>query len=199
MSSRPDPAVVEVWVTMAEHYLDTETRHEIPLTAMACVRAGLTVEQARHVWRNEVSPAVSFNAWDPAGEWAGWPREWLIEQIEQVRLRWSERAGPARWILDLIHIDLLQGVRVSIERCMEALREVPSPVEREHVARDMVVLARHYFDFDGPDLATLASARRQRICSLYPEPFARVMSPALASGEESAADRRVRAALVRAV
>jgi hypothetical protein len=46
-----DPKRIEVWVAMADHFLDTETRHDIPLTAMRCIDAGMTFSEARRVWR----------------------------------------------------------------------------------------------------------------------------------------------------
>lgn len=52
-----DPQRVDVWVAMADHFLDTETRHELPRTALACLEAGLSAAEARDVWYYEVSRA----------------------------------------------------------------------------------------------------------------------------------------------
>lgn len=190
-----DPRRIAVWRAMADHFLDTETRHEIPMTAFYCVQAGLTREQASEVWRYEVSPAVAFNLRDVAGEWAGWDAEWLVERIERLRSRWHHRPGTLRALRYRLRTSCLHGVWVSIERCMESLSALDCPVERRRRAEDLAFLARHYFDF-GPDaLAARPSADRQRIRSLYPEPFQRTLGPALVPGEEAAADARARSAL----
>ena len=52
-----------IWLDLAEHFLDTETRHLIPASAGLCVRAGLSIEAAGNIWRYEVTPAV----WPPLG------------------------------------------------------------------------------------------------------------------------------------
>ena len=62
---------VDVWEAMADHFLDTETRQDLARTAWRCVQAGLTVEQAARIWRDEICPAVGWNLWQVAGEWAG--------------------------------------------------------------------------------------------------------------------------------
>src|SRR5262245_32653384 len=140
------PPHVEVWVAMAEHFLDTETRHDIPLTAMRCLEAGLSPDQAREVWCFEVSPAVAFNAWDVAGEWAAWDRQWLVQRIGELRKIWSNQPGPIQWCLYRARVHFLHGVWVAIERCMEAIAEV-SAERREPMSKDLSFLARHYFDF----------------------------------------------------
>lgn len=190
-----DPRRIEVWVAMAEHFLDTETRHDIPLTALTCVRAGLSADEARDVWRHEVAPVVGFNAWDVAGEWAGWPRDWLVESIERQRTRLASRSRAGRWLRELVDLDVMRGVRVSVECCIDAMLAVPSDLDRERLFADLTVLARHYFDFGPTDFATLTNADRQRIRALYPEPFQRLLAPALVCGEAGPANRRVCAAL----
>ena len=86
-----DEARVAVWIALAEHFLDTETRHQLPNAALACVRAGYGVEEVRAIWGCEVAPAVGFNLYLVAGEWACWDPEWLVERIERIRARRSSR------------------------------------------------------------------------------------------------------------
>ena len=189
------PRRVAVWVAMAEHFLDTETRQDIALTALCCVEAGLTPNQASDVWRYEVSPAVSFNLWDVAGEWAGWDRDWLVQRIERLRTNWHNRAGTCGALRYRLRVHCMHGVWMAIGRCMEALVSVPTGDGRRQLARDLTFLARHYFDFGPGDLAALDSGEQQRIRALYPEPFQRIMAPALVPGEAKAADGRARSAL----
>lgn len=190
-----DPRRVAVWVAMADHFLDTETRQEIALTALCCVEAGLTPDQASDVWRYEVSPAVSFNLWDVAGEWAGWDRDWLVQRIERLRTRWYHRSGTCRALRYRLGVHCMHGVWIAIGRCMEVLVTVPASAERQQLARDLTFVARHYFDFVPGDLAALDSSDSGRIRALYPEPFQHVMAPALVAGEAKTADGRLRSAL----
>jgi GNAT superfamily N-acetyltransferase len=119
---------VDVWMAMAEHFLDTETRHELPHTAFCCLRAGYTLEEARAIWTLEVWPALGFNLRYVAGEWAGWDRDWLIERIGKPRTpgllsRLLSRVGGAS-----------SGDWVASERCMLALLETPPEQRGQRLA-----------------------------------------------------------------
>src|SRR5690606_20962485 len=132
-----DRRLVEVWLAMAEHFLDTETRQLIPLTALRCAEAELSPERARHVWQHEVSPALGHNLLDVAGEWAGWPEDWLVERIEGIRARNGSLLGAA---VGLVRPLLLRGVWDAIERCLAFLLDAP-PSEREPLARALLFLS----------------------------------------------------------
>ncbi len=80
----------DVWEAFADQFLDTETRTWIPRAALTAVEAGFSRAEAYDVWRFEVTPAVSANLLDLAGEWAGWPRDWLVKQI------WRSLMRPSR-------------------------------------------------------------------------------------------------------
>lgn len=193
-----DPRRIEVWEAMADHFLDTETRHDIPLTALLCVEVGLSTAEARHVWQHEVSPVVGFNLWLVAGEWAAWDPEWLVERIEKHRRSSEKRARFLKWLSKRVRMDPAWGTRTAIERCIDVLARVPSAADRECSCRRLSFLARHYFDFCPVDPATLDCAEIETIRSLYPDPFVYIMEPALVSGEARPADQRVRAALGKA-
>lgn len=108
---------VAVWMAMAEHFLDTETRESIPRTAEVCVQAGLSVAQAREIWQHEVSPALYANLWSVAGEWAGWDEPWLVQRIRASRRRLR---GPLGYLVYRAQVQGLHDVWLEIERCMEA-------------------------------------------------------------------------------
>jgi hypothetical protein len=190
-----DPRRVLVWVAMADHFLDTETRHDIPTTALRCVEAGLPKDEARMVWRHEVSPAVGCNVWNAAGEWAGWDQAWLVARIERRRLRWDHSLAWCRWLRDRVGLDPMRPVWVSIGRCMDALLAVHAVEERQQLCRDLGFLARHYFDFCPRDPHTLDDPELQRLRNLYPEPFQHIIGPATRSVERRVGNERVRAAL----
>jgi len=188
-----DPRRIEIWVSMAEHFLDSETRPDIPLTALACVRGGMSKAEAADVWRYEVSPAVGLNLWSVAGEWGMWDREWLVNRIQLLRP--YNRPGTFRWLRYRIRVHLAHGDWLATGRCIDALSAIPSPEDREQFAHDLRFLARLYFDVGSGDVATLDGAARDRIRALYPAPFQSLLAPSLLRGEAGPADQRVRKAL----
>ncbi|HEY3256524.1 MAG TPA: hypothetical protein VGJ91_21340, partial [Polyangiaceae bacterium] len=192
--SPTDPLTIAVWLKMADHFLDSETHHDLPLTALCCVQAGLSTAEARAVWQHEVSPAVGFNLFSVAGEWAYWDRAWLVARIQRVRVSWWNRPGPWRKLRSPMP-PLMGGDWLAIERCMEVLQAVPDAAEREQMARDLARLARHLFDFCPKDLASLEDAEQMRLCQLYPAPFSLLLEPALLRSERAEARRRVQCAL----
>ena len=188
-----DPLTIAVWVAMADHFSDSETRHDLPLTALSCVEAGLSPAQAREVWQHEVSPAVGFNPFRVAGEWASWDRDWLVARIERVRVAFWHR--PGRWRRVRLPMPLMGGQWLAIERSIELLQAVPTAAERQRSARDFARLARHLFDFCPENLATLPDEERQRLAQLYPAPFDFLMASALQRSERADAERRIQRAL----
>ena len=188
-----EPALIAVWVSMADHFLDTESRQDLPLTALCCVQAGLSPAQAREIWQHEVSPAVGFNLFSVVGEWAGWDRDWLIERIARARSSGWRRAGAwgrLRWPMPMTG-----GQWQAIERCIEFLQALPSEDARCRAAADLARLARHLFDFCAKDLNTLEAEERQRLRQLYPDPFNALLTSALTRAERREAAARVQRAL----
>lgn len=160
MDMENDEDRVAVWMALAEHFLDTETRPDIPHAALTCVSAGYDAEKMREIWACEVSPAVGFNLYLVAGEWGCWDEEWLVERIERIRARRSSR------LLRRLRYRCggwpLNGVRVAIERCMAALLDTSSE-DREQRARDLTWLAQHYFDFCAGDPAERTRQEIERL------------------------------------
>ena len=133
--------LVAVWKSMADHFLDTENREGIPQTALLCVGAGLTVEEAHEVWLREVSPVVGANLLSVAGEWAGWDEEWLVTKVRAraLRRRAQRRGKPLSKLLSRFRVDLNRGVWRSIERCLRLLEATP-PEQRDLLVQDLSLL-----------------------------------------------------------
>jgi hypothetical protein len=151
---------VEVWIALAQHFLDSETRQDIPACAWRCLQSGLTVEQARNVWRYEVTPAVFPNIWSMAGEWGCWNRQWLVARIKAARTK----PGLLSYLLYRCQVHLVHRVWLAIERCMNVLLAAP-PEGRETMAHDLSLLAGHYFD-DWPRELAADAATLQRLATL---------------------------------
>ena len=188
-----DPRRVEVWCAMADQYLDTETRHEIPRTALVCLAAGLDTAQAYDVWRFEVTPAVVFNVMQVAGEWGYWDQAWLVARIRRKRRSVFNRKPGLRELVYRLRGAALDQVWRAIARAMSTLAAAP-PADRPQLVEALGFLTRHAFDFASPDPAALTSTLRAQARSLYPEPWRTIMAPVL-YGEEARADERVRALL----
>jgi hypothetical protein len=189
--------LVAVWKSMAEHFLDTENREGIPQTALLCVHAGLTIEEAHAVWLREVSPVVGANLLSVAGEWAGWDEEWLVTEVRAraLRRRAQRRGKPLSKLLSRFRLDLNRGVWRSIERCMRLLEAAP-PEGRDPLAQDLSLLAYHYFYFDSgvPSTIKADDARIERLRSLCATVFD-ALEPATLGDERAAARERVTRAL----
>ncbi|WP_424950550.1 DUF7079 family protein [Deinococcus sp.] len=101
----------EVWDTLSDLYLDTDTRPDLPRMARVLAESGLSEAELNTIWRQEVTPALVHNLSVPTGEWAYFPLEWLERRIvrrqrylqqPQVQrllrwpslLRWLGRAWP---------------------------------------------------------------------------------------------------------
>lgn len=194
--SKLEPSRVVVWEAMAEHFLDTETRPQIPRTALCCVAHGLTIPAARDVWRFEVTPALWHNLWNPAGVWDGWSPRWLVERITAKRRSWLRRL---RW-LDAVCYRVSASDQDSywraMERVMQLLQDQPA-TEHGAIVSQLEWLAGHYFDVSssspcqrivatGPVAALFDGGGRRILESL--------VVPAFGESRE-AGEQRVRSAL----
>ena len=70
-----------VWRVFSEFFLDTSlTATDIDRIARVAVESGFSFAQLRDIYLCEVAPAVGFNLWSIAGEWAGFDEAWLYER-----------------------------------------------------------------------------------------------------------------------
>lgn len=179
-----------VWLTMANQFLDSEERPEIPKVALTLLEAGLTVDEARRVWMYEVSPALALNLWSVAGEWGAWDPEFVRARVRAVRGDPSRHHG-LRWLGYWVAMFPFHGIWRTIEDCMGVLEQTPT-CERAGRAHDLGVLAAHFFDFLP---RPIPEEERERLRSTYELWFHRAMGRAIFSGEAHAGQARVRAAV----
>lgn len=80
-----DPTMIaerrEVWIALSDLFLDTDVRLNFAYIARVLAASRYTLEELEAICRDEVAPAVESNLLDIAGDWAGFPEEWLIGQI----------------------------------------------------------------------------------------------------------------------
>lgn len=133
------------WLELAEHFVDTETRHWLPRTALACVEAGFDVEEMRAALLGRIAPELGSNLLSVAGEWAGWAEAPLLAAL---RLRdgpvspWSRAASRC--------LPGVEGTSRALARFMRLIEPRP-PAEREALVVSLSYLGRVYFDFDVED------------------------------------------------
>jgi hypothetical protein len=182
---------VAVWEALAEHFLDTENRSQLPRHALICLESGLTRSRARDVWCYEVTPAVWLNLWIIAGEWGSWRTEWLIPRVEAKRGRWPNRPGLFARLVYRLRVGWAHQYWVALERCME-LFEGTEPAERSLLADDLTWLAEHFFC---PRWGAENARDPQVLRKLYATAFLPIFSELVipnAGGQESSAACRAR-------
>jgi predicted metal-dependent HD superfamily phosphohydrolase len=149
-----DSERIAIWESMADHFLDSDMRGEVPRTALTCLRAGLSAEEARDIWRHEVTPALCFNLYLVAGEWGAWDRDWLLQRIAKKRRRGRGWLARLRYRGE---VGFNHAVWLQIEGCMRLLSPMSEP---ERVAMTDVLSKLAAID-NAPTLpATVVSAVR---------------------------------------
>lgn len=182
----PPNALAAVWVSMAEHFLDSETRYHIPRTALVCLNAGLSCEQARQVWRKDVAPALGWNVLAVAGEWGAWERDWVLSVIEKTRREhWIRRITIHRALSWNVH-----SCWTAIEKSLLHLEHL-DPALRESHAWALSALAGLYFDFGLRPEECIAPQQIAQMLVLYPEPFVSIMQTMILKGERESGHARV--------
>ncbi len=53
--------------------------------ANVILESGYTMKETKEILMNDLFPALLFNLHDIAGEWAGFPEEWLLERIDKTQ------------------------------------------------------------------------------------------------------------------
>jgi len=71
----------DVWSALSDLFLDTETRRFLPRTAWVCVQSRLDWQAVYQALCDQVAPIVAPNLMDVAGDWAGFPDDWLFSSI----------------------------------------------------------------------------------------------------------------------
>lgn len=168
---------------MAEHFLDTETRQDLPFTALSCLGAGMDAATAEHHWLRGVAPTVGPNLLQVAGEWSGWDEQWLFERVD--RQLGGSGSYWWRWFAPKSR-DYLRGVVAF----MALLQRVPDEAQQAE-ARLLGQLGRHYFDFGADPIPPDALQRAREL----QQSFLQAVGPCTLSEERSCCEARLQKAL----
>ncbi|WP_256659993.1 hypothetical protein [Pseudomonas sp. LS-2] len=93
---------LKIWQALSEFFLDTEVEQAaFNHVAKTIEESGYTLTEVHSILWFEVFPVLQGNLKSVAGEWAGWPDEWLLKYIS---VRELAPAKPARgWVGDEIN------------------------------------------------------------------------------------------------
>ena len=130
---------------MADQFLDTENRHDLPRLAEDCVRAGLSPDEVAQIWKFEVTPAVWRNLHSLLGEWAAWDADEILRRIERRRGDFLSRPGRFQ---EWVYRSRVGGLHRHLECVLKLMRCLAkmSETDRSDWTRKMTILARVYFD-----------------------------------------------------
>lgn len=73
-----------IWDALQIFWLDTDANLDLRRVAEICERSKYSLSELEAIYWNEVRPAVRFNIFSLAGEWAGFDPEWLSKRILNV-------------------------------------------------------------------------------------------------------------------
>jgi len=73
----------DVWIAQSDLFLDTDVRLSFAYIARVTAGSPYSLAELEAICRDEVAPIVESNLSDIAGEWAGFPEDWLIRSIVQ--------------------------------------------------------------------------------------------------------------------
>lgn len=73
---------LKVWQALSQFFLDTEVEQStFDQVAIMIEESGYTLTEVHSILWLEVFPALSGNLKSMAGEWSGWPDDWLLKHI----------------------------------------------------------------------------------------------------------------------
>ncbi len=70
-----------LWLAFSDLFLDTDVRLNYPHIARAIAQSPFANPELQSIFQNEVAPIVEQNLFDIAGDWAGFPDDWLFAEI----------------------------------------------------------------------------------------------------------------------
>ncbi len=81
-----DPVNIEqrrpIWLALSEFYLDTELQDsDFRNIAFTILASQYSLDEVKTINKYEVFPILQANLLSPAGEWAGFDEDWLVEKI----------------------------------------------------------------------------------------------------------------------
>lgn len=147
----------KLWLALSDLFLDTETRWFLPQVAFVAVDEGFSWGQVQDALDYELTPLLASNLSDIAGEWAGFPEDWLLSSLHAQGGPEHGLPRPAR--------ALGQRTYQALEQ-LQAYFEGVAPESRQHEKEKLAALARLSLE---PDWArSIGYWSRLRTLACYP-------------------------------
>ena len=70
-----------VWAALSDLFLDTDVMLSVPYIARTIMESGYPLDEVELMLRWEVRPAFWGNLLSVAGEWAGWPEDFVRDRV----------------------------------------------------------------------------------------------------------------------
>lgn len=115
-----------IWIALSDFYLDTELQDStFRYIAFTILESPYSLEEVKAINKYELFPVLQANLLNPAGEWAGFEKKWLIDNItlwlknknEQADIDLELNYQKYQWMcadywekLEKIYDDLQQGI-----------------------------------------------------------------------------------------
>lgn len=88
-----------VWSILSETFLDSELNdQDYDRIALELARSGFAAQTLEQVFKREVAPAFCVNMLGVAGEWRGWPDDFIKERVLQKRNSFLSNL-VCRWLI----------------------------------------------------------------------------------------------------
>lgn len=123
-----------LWTALSDLFLDTDVLLSVPYIARTIVETGYSIDEAEEMLRWDVRPAFYGNLLSVAGEWAGWPADFVRERVLAVRGKRADRflIGENRffpreeWAAVVAAVIALQAASAEAARSVSAIQPPPS-------------------------------------------------------------------------
>jgi len=172
-----------VWLALSDLFLDTDSRLSFPYIARTLAAAPFSDDELETIFQNEVAPAVEFNLFDIAGEWAGFDEAWLIAEIirrppQPYKLRSPDTHHEFQAVLGLTHHlrrlpEDARPIRIEAWRLLAKLylqRQCSPPPELTSLPFSPAELTAIFRLEVEPAYRPFAASYRRHAPSLYPSP-----------------------------
>lgn len=111
---------VPVWCALSDLFLDTDPQIFGDSIHAALRRSGYGRAEILAILEWEVAPVVGPNLFSVAGEWVGFPEDWLVERILAMR---RARGAGVRWLGGALALPAARRDLAAIERTWGRLPE----------------------------------------------------------------------------
>ncbi|MEO1220470.1 MAG: hypothetical protein AAFY42_03850 [Pseudomonadota bacterium] len=82
-----------LWIALSDTLLDTElSEGRYRQIAHVIAKSGFSPDEALMIFREDVVPAFAINLLSTAGEWTGWPDDYVRERVLEARKSRVSRA-----------------------------------------------------------------------------------------------------------